>query len=416
MMNRTRSQVAAEASTKLLAGRAGLKGRPGLVGFDGFVDSIIAVVDQRASMSPKDYRAIPTIRAFADRCAAAAGKSTNLEMVVHEDRFGGNGPLMAGGLAKLGLPTTYIGAVGQESDPDGVHDLYEELERRCQASGGGVIPLAPPARTAALEFSDGKIMLGDPRNVQRVDWALLKGRFGLDGLTTRIASASLLAVVNWVMMQGVQGILDGLADEVFAHLAQRGHEKKAPAGATRAASGPVALSTPRVFIDLCDPAKRTDEDIRRVLATLRRLAVFAPVTLGLNLAESERIDAVSGAGGYAGVVGHPSGAQIRTAAERLRAALAVDCVVIHPREGAGGASADGRSAWFDGPLVAQPKISTGAGDHFNAGFALAQVLGLDLEECLAVGCAESGVYVRDGESPTLERLAEFLATLPSPER
>lgn len=406
MTKRDRAQIAADASRKLLEHRADLRAHSAVVGFDGFVDSIISVVDQRLSMRAEDYVSLPTISAFADRCAAAAGKSTNLEMVVKEDRFGGNGPLMAGGLAQLGLPTTYTGAVGQESDPNGIHDLYEELQRRCIAAGGAVIPLAPPARTTALEFSDGKIMLGDPRNVQKITWDLLKKRHTLEGLTQRFAETRLVAVVNWVMMAGVQGIFEGLAEEVLGPLVER----HAARGTGR------ALAHPRIFIDLCDPAKRTDTDVRSVLGVIGRMAGFVPVTLGLNLSESERIDAVSGAGGYSGVRGHPSGEQIRVAAERIRAKLGVDCIVIHPREGAGGATADGRSAWFDGPLVARPKISTGAGDHFNAGFAFAQLLGLELDECLAVGCGESGVYVRDGESPTLQRLAEFLAQLPSPER
>jgi sugar/nucleoside kinase (ribokinase family) len=66
-------------------------------------------------------------------------------------------------------------------------------------------------------------------------------------------------------------------------------------------------------------------------------------------------------------------------------------------------------------MVAKPRLSTGAGDHFNAGFALAQAAGLPLEECLAVGTATSGAYVRDAESPTLPRLCDMLATLPEPQ-
>jgi sugar/nucleoside kinase (ribokinase family) len=393
-MTTARERTAQSAAEQLAYAGSTLRECPALVGFDGFVDSIIELVDQRASMAPSDYRGIATIEAFAARCAAAAGKSTNVEIVVKEDRFGGNGPLMAGGLARLGLATTYVGAVGREDDHASLHPLYHELEARCRASGGRVLPVAPPAHTHALEFHDGKIMLGDPRNVQRVTWGLLEQRLGGAGLASLIGGARLLAVVNWVMMAGVQGILDALE------------------------AGPLAAhpgTPPRVFIDLCDPAKRTDADIRTVLGTLSRLNARAPVTLGLNLAEAERIDSVAGARAF--VPDEPRvGEPIRRAAERLVRVLGLSCVVIHPREGAGGADSGGASGWFDGPLVRRPRISTGAGDHFNAGFALAQVLGLPLDSCLAVGCAESGVYVRDGESPTLERLVEFLRSMPAPER
>ena len=68
-----------------------------------------------------------------------------------------------------------------------------------------------------------------------------------------------------------------------------------------------------------------------------------------------------------------------------------------------------------GPFVQQPKISTGAGDHFNAGFCLGRVLGLNLDESLCVGTATSGYYVRTGVSPSAAQLAEFIADLPAPE-
>jgi sugar/nucleoside kinase (ribokinase family) len=65
--------------------------------------------------------------------------------------------------------------------------------------------------------------------------------------------------------------------------------------------------------------------------------------------------------------------------------------------------------------VKEPKISTGAGDHFNAGFCLGRVLGLSLEESLCTGVGTSGYYVRTAISPTAAQLAEFIANLPAPE-
>jgi sugar/nucleoside kinase (ribokinase family) len=62
-----------------------------------------------------------------------------------------------------------------------------------------------------------------------------------------------------------------------------------------------------------------------------------------------------------------------------------------------------------GPFVEQPLISTGAGDHFNAGFVTGQLLGLTPESCLALGVSTSGHYVRTAESPSLATLETFLA-------
>ena len=271
--------------------------------------------------------------------------------------------------------------------------LYEPFAARCEE----VIPIAAPAHTDALEFDDGKVMLGKPANVQAVTWERLLERVGLEGLRDRVARSSLLGIVNWTLCGGVQGIWEGLIRDVLPAL------PLAPPG------------TParRIFIDLSDPAKRTDEDLRGALRTLRRMSDLAPVTLGLNLAEAERLAAVLGVDAFADA---PSlGEGVRVAAVRIRERAGLACVVIHPREGAAAANDRAESAWFEGPFTLRPRLSTGAGDHFGAGFSFAEVLGLPAAQCLAVGCAVSGVYVRDAESPSLRRLLGFLRDLPATE-
>ncbi len=351
-----------------------------LVGFDGFIDVIIDVVDRRRDMTPGGYDRIRTIAQFASRASAAAGRSANLELIEKEARFGGNGPLLAGALGRLGVPVTFVGAVGREENPRELHPIYEPFAARCRR----VVPVAPPAHTDALEFDDGKIMLGRPGNVQRVTWARLLETVGLDELTRLVDSASLIGIVNWTLAGGVEGIWEGLIEQVLPRI------RPAPR---------------RIIIDLSDPAKRTDQDVSRALALLRRLNALVPVTLGLNLAESERIGRV---------VGAPAAADLLESVPAIRERLGLDCLVVHPREGAAAAT-EREAAWFDGPFTLSPVLSTGAGDHFNAGFSLAQTIGLPLPQCLAAGCALSGAYVRDAESPTLPRLAAFLRDLPRPQ-
>ena len=96
------------------------------------------------------------------------------------------------------------------------------------------------------------------------------------------------------------------------------------------------------------------------------------------------------------------------AAKEIRSKLALTTVVVHPTSSAACATADG-TWWVPGPFTAQPKITTGAGDHFNCGFNVGQLLGLDPEACLTVGVCTSGHYVRTGESPDLATLETFLA-------
>jgi sugar/nucleoside kinase (ribokinase family) len=407
-MHDDRSAIAHAAADALERGRADgtLAATPALAGFDGFIDSIIRVVDRRRSMRMDDFDAIGTIPGFAGRVAAAAGKSANIELVVEEDRFGGNGPLYAGALGRLGMPTTYLGAVGRDDASPELLPIYEPFAARCEE----VVPLAAPAHTDALEFEDGKIMLGKTAPVQAVTWERLVERVGLEGLRARCARSRLIGIVNWTLCGGVQGIWEGLINHVLPTLGEQGGEAAGPK-----APRPEGMERRRrVFIDLSDPAKRTDADLRSALEVLRRMDELVPVTLGLNLAESERVARVLGVEAHADA---PSlGESLRDGAERIRARSGFACIVIHPREGAAAAHRDGAGAWFEGPFTARPRLSTGAGDHFGAGFSFAQVLGLPLEQCLAVGCAVSGAYVRDAESPDLARLIGFLRDLPRAEQ
>ncbi len=389
-----RAEVARAAGEAIARASGDLLGVRAFVGFDGFLDEIIRVVRTRQSMADDDFEAIATIPEFAARCASAAGKSTNIELSVREQRFGGNGPLMGGGLASLGMPTTYCGAIGKSQDAPGeVHPLWQGFADRCER----VIPVGPPAHTDALEFEDGKIMLGKPRAVQDVTWDLLKRTIGLEEIRRLIERSTLVGIVNWTLCGGVEGIWQGLIDEVLPHI------EPTVGGRTR-----------RVFIDLSDPAKRTDEDIARAVGLLCEMDAAAPVTLGLNLAEAERLARVLGAEAFGDEHNAPLAQAVRDGAAAIREASGLTCVVIHPREGAGAATREAR-AWFEGPFTRAPRLSTGAGDHFNAGFAFAQSLGLALEQCLAVGVGVSGAYVRDAASPSLARLQGFLLDLPAPE-
>ncbi|MEX2218376.1 MAG: hypothetical protein WD749_06405 [Phycisphaerales bacterium] len=386
---RTRDQIAAAAADALE--RAGPL-PPALVGFDGFIDEITDAVDRRSDMTPEGYTRLRTIPALAARIGGAAGRSMNLELVIRERRWGGNGPLMAGALANLGAPVTYIGAVGDEEDPTRIHPLYEQFAARCRE----VIPLGPPATTHALEFEDGKVMLNKPRAVQAVTWERLLGALGRERLIATVRRARLLGMVNWSLMGGVEGIWRALIEEVLPAIP--------------------APERPSVFVDLSDPAKRTDEDLRRAAAMLARMNSLTPVTLGLNRAEAERFAALHGLGLGGDDEEVPS--FLQRAAVTLRGALALSCVVIHAHRGAGAAAAEGDrpvSAAFDGPFTPTPLISTGAGDHFNAGFAGARSIGLPLDESLAVACALAGAYVRDGHAPLRDRLLAFLRALPRPE-
>ena len=375
---RSRPDICSAAAAKLEA--ANLAAKPTLVGLDGFVDSIIDVVDKRSS--PTAYDRIPTIAQFGARISAAAGKSSNFELVVKQRKLGGNGPIMANALAALGFPTTYIGNLGKPN----IHPVFQPFAQRAK-----VLSIAEPAFTEALEFTDGKIMLGNMAALAEITWEHLLASVGPDPLLQLMEKSALLGLVNWTMLPHMTAIWEGLVADILPKLSK----------ADRI-----------VFIDLADPEKRLVEDLRSALETLQKINNHLHVVLGLNLSEAQQVSKALN------LTPPPSRANpedvIEELAVQIRAKLNLGTVVVHPRKGAAAANATS-SATFAGPFVREPKISTGAGDHFNSGFAAAQLLAMDLDESLAVGVGTSGYYVRNAESPTAQQLAAFLRQLPPPQ-
>ena len=98
---------------------------------------------------------------------------------------------------------------------------------------------------------------------------------------------------------------------------------------------------------------------------------------------------------------------MRKTAEEIREKLEISCVVIHPVDSAACATKEG-TWWVAGPYDENPKITTGAGDHFNAGFSLARLGGLSPTACLTFATATSGFYVRTAQSPSIGQIENFL--------
>jgi sugar/nucleoside kinase (ribokinase family) len=376
-MSMTRQQVCDLTSTKLKAAATSLKQTKSLIGLDGFVDNIIAVVDKRQDAT--HYDKVKTIDLFGQKICNAAGQSSNYELVVTQQKLGGNGPIMANALASFGMSVTYVGNLGFPA----VHPVFEEFSKRAT-----VISIAEPGYTDALEFDDGKLMLGKHQSLGDVTWDNILARVGRDKFKQLLSEAKLIGMVNWTMLPFMSRIWAKLLDEVIPNMER--HSRK-------------------LFVDLADPEKRTHDDILEALKLLTRFQDQVDVILGLNLKEAVEVADVLGLPGQDDPEKH-----IEAMAVAIRAELNLHCVVIHPRRGAAAATAD-ESAIFQGPFVQQPKISTGAGDHFNAGFCLGRVIGLSLVESLCSGVGTSGYYVRTAISPGAVELADFIKELPPPQ-
>ncbi|MDP3070300.1 MAG: PfkB family carbohydrate kinase [Opitutaceae bacterium] len=361
------------ALEQLKSRRTAIGSASALVGFDGFVDTIVTPVGLRRSAGD-NFTPITTLAELGQRISAAAGKSTNIELYPRIDKLGGNGPIMANALLSAGTRVTYIGAVGEPA----IHPVFAAMAARART-----VSICAAAQTTAIECNDGKLMLGQMRCLDEITYDRICAVMGEAAFHAEIAAASLVALVNWTMIPNMTAIFTALTEHVLPKL---------PPAPDRV-----------FFFDLADPEKRSAEDLRAALVAIGKFSPFGRVTLGLNLKEAQQVAAALGCGTVSA-----EEASLRAAATAIRTQLGLHTVVIHPVECAACATAAG-SACVPGPYTAQPKITTGAGDHFNAGFTTGQLLGLDPEGCLALGVSTSGHYVRTGESPSLAALETFLA-------
>ncbi|OAM90900.1 PfkB family carbohydrate kinase [Termitidicoccus mucosus] len=362
-----------QALEELAAKRAAIGQKHAVVGLDGFVDTIVTPVALRTGQG-EDFTPIDTITAFGQRVLSAAGKSTNIEFYPRMEKLGGNGPIMANALLAAGSRLTYIGALGKDT----LHPVFQDMATRSDT-----ISLCAPAHTTAVEFDDGKLMLGQMKSFDEITYAKLIETITPPRFTALLAGADLLALVNWTMIPNMTGIFEGIVQNILPALPPR----------------------ERIFFfDLADPEKRAPEDLVAALQIVARFEYHGRVTLGLNLKEAQQVYAALGLGVFLG----EEEKDLRHAASAIREKLALSTVVVHPRKSAACATPAG-DWWLPGPYCEKPLITTGAGDHFNAGFTTGQLLGLTPQSCLALGVSTSGHYVRSAHSPTLADLETFLA-------
>ena len=340
-----------------------------IIGLDGFVDEIIHVVDKRQDFN--NFTRIAFIEELGARIVKAAGLSTNIELVVQQTKLGGNGPIFSNALIEYGIHLTYIGALGV---PD-IHPVFKPLAQKAAA----VYSLCNPGQTDALEFVDGKLMLGKHSSLTAITWELFKKILGgVDRIAEMIKPCQLFGMENWTMIPRMSEVWEGLVEEVFPLLPDKPEKSIA-------------------FFDLADPEKRTKADILHAMGLISRFEDKFNTILGLNEKELYEIAEVLGIREY----------NLQSATVAVYNKLGIYCLVVHPTKQAVCVIND-EFYQVEGPYCPNPILTTGAGDNFNAGFCLAQALGFDAQSSLALGVSTSGYYVRNAKSPSFDDILSFL--------
>lgn len=364
----TSNPIAMQAALAIEAKRAAIQAQRFTIGFDGFVDEIIHAVSTRQSKDA--FTRIATLTEFSQRIASAAGKSANIELVPLLEKMGGNGPLMASAVAGMGAQVTCVGMLGY---PD-LLPVFKPMQQFAK-----VISVGQPGHTDALEFQDGKLMLGKLNTIKDMNWKRLMDVIGEKPFLDLLLGSNMVACTNWTMLTEME--------EIFSELIR-----------ILPKNSPVTF-----FFDLADPEKRDRKDMEKVLEQIRALNERGRSVFGLNLREAEQVSDVLG---LKEMPDETEGG-VEGAAVRIRKAMGIHGVVVHAIKCAG-ASVGTESAGIPGPYCASPKLSTGAGDHFNGGFTSGLMGGLSVRDSLYSGVGASGWYVRNAKSPKLDDVVGLL--------
>ena len=342
-----------------------------VMGFDGFVDQILHVVKTRTDAN--NYVRMETLKEFGEFISKAAGLSANIEFIPIQNKLGGNGPIMSNALSNYNLDVTYIGAVGEDS----INPVFNEMSKKST-----IINISNPGLTDAVEFLDGKLMIGKRECLKDVNWNKIKEKIGVKKLISLFSDAKLVGLENWTMLPYMTEIWNGLIEEIIPNLNDNCDKY--------------------IFFDLADPENRLKNDILEALSVIKKFSSKFKVILGLNEKEAYEIGEILD-------ISSPSNKPtLDILVKSIAKKLDIYCLVVHPIKEAY-AVCDSKLYHTLGPYEQNPKLTTGAGDNFNAGFCFGQVLGLSVQLSLVLGTATSGYYVINSKSPDLESIIEFLA-------
>ncbi|HMR85786.1 MAG TPA: hypothetical protein PKE30_21735 [Niabella sp.] len=349
-----------------------------LIGFDGYIDLIQKVVKSSAKESRQYYNCLYDV---GEHISAASGKSAQLEVCTITKKLGGNAPIMANSLAHLGIDNYCIGTMGYPN----IQEVFLQMHKRCK-----LFSIGEPGITNALEFEDGKLMLSELSSFETLDLQYILNLDEAFLLDEYLKKSRLIAMVDWanlplctqLWMQMRTYILDtNIADNIY-------------------------------FFDLCDPSKKTVNEIREVLNVINTYKELGKVIVGLN--ENEAIKVYKALEGMS-----PSDAEdwalttkynLEEITSFIFKAMHIDILLVHPTDRCLAATHEGVIR-LNGNVVKHPKVLTGGGDNLNAGFCFGLLNSFSIEECMMLGMATSGAYIQNGKSPSIDDLISYLQNL-----
>jgi hypothetical protein len=337
------------------------------LGFDGFVDSIIKIIRKKEGDRKLFFT---SSTGFAQYILEKQSKNFSIELEEQLSKMGGNMPITANALGTLGAECNCIGALGFPQ----LHKVYEVMSPNCK-----LYSFANPGLSMAYEFDDSKMMMADMQELNRVNWQVVVDVIGIQKIIDLFSHRHLLALLNWSELEHSTDIWKGLLNDVLPRLA---YDEK-----------------PYGFFDLSDCSRRTDEKIYEALMLLNEFAKYWKVILSMNLNEAHLLHRV--------LTAREAPEETSSTGATLFEALKIHQIVIHTSARALSWSSEGMFV-RESYRIEKPKVLTGAGDNFNAGFCAATLAGLQGEDALAIAHAVSGYYLLEGTSPDFQQLSSLV--------
>lgn len=349
--------------TRLAQGQEELNQKQVVAGFDGFIDSIQKVILNYPENQRAEY--FKTVGEFGQYISAKQSGGFSLETEEITRKIGGNVPIMANAMAGLGVKAHCIGAFGfPVIDP-----VFLTMHPNTSLHS-----FADPGVTSALEFNDGKIMLAQMTGLNHAGWEQVKDAVTPQQLIKIFSESDMLCLLNWSEIRHAAEIWKGLLQEVFPTIVRKNKMK--------------------IFFDLSDCSKFSNEKIQEAIRLIRQFSKFGDVTLSLNRNEAALV--------YQSIFSS-AGDDLKFIGGRISKFMDIETIVIH--------TAARSFAWHDSQIfnseafrIRDPQISTGAGDNFNAGFCIGQLLDLGTDDSLSLANLMAASYMQNGKSADWEQL------------
>ncbi len=357
---------------QLLKSSDGTPNKKVFAGFDGFVDKIKKAVKEKQNTRTVYF---DTIREFADRILMVCGKSGQIQMDIQRVKLGGNAPILSNALGKLGVRSYCLGSLGYPKR----HEVFSGMSPLCDT-----ISVLEPGLSDAVEFGDGKLIFSELEVFEQYNWEYIVKVAGIDTIAKAVCESAVIGFVDWANLPHASNIWEGMLEDVVK---------------------PSGRKDFLFLFDLCDPSKKTTQQIDEVLDIISCFSPYGKVTLGLN--ENETLKIWAALRGMDFVKDREKMPAILEAGDFLYKSMDIDSLLVHPID---------RSIVYrkletielEGRLVTRPRVLTGGGDNLNAGYSLGLISGFTTSQCMLLGMAASGAYIQNGSSPDRQDIIEYL--------